>query len=50
VFSAWPGIEVASTGLDPKSKEPVTPAAPVFRAAAYDCARPLLREIGDPQD
>jgi predicted protein tyrosine phosphatase len=25
VFSAWPGIEVASAGLDPKSKEPVTP-------------------------
>ncbi|HWO27439.1 MAG TPA: hypothetical protein VNO32_01435 [Candidatus Acidoferrum sp.] len=25
VFSKWPGIEVASAGLDPKSKEPVTP-------------------------
>jgi len=25
VFSAWPGIEVASAGLDPKCKEPVTP-------------------------
>ena len=25
VFSTWPGIEVASAGLDPKSKEPVTP-------------------------
>src|ERR1700723_3324664 len=25
VFSTWPGIEVASAGLDPVSKEPVTP-------------------------
>jgi predicted protein tyrosine phosphatase len=25
VFSSWPGIEVASAGLDPKCKEPVTP-------------------------
>jgi len=25
VFSTWPGIEVASAGLDPKCKEPVTP-------------------------
>lgn len=25
VFSTWPGIEVASAGLDPASKEPVTP-------------------------
>jgi predicted protein tyrosine phosphatase len=25
VFSAWPGIEVASAGLDPVSREPVTP-------------------------
>ena len=25
VFSVWPGIEVASAGLDPKCKEPVTP-------------------------
>jgi predicted protein tyrosine phosphatase len=25
VFSKWPGIEVASAGLDPKCKEPVTP-------------------------
>jgi predicted protein tyrosine phosphatase len=25
VFSKWPGIEVASAGLDAKCKEPVTP-------------------------
>jgi predicted protein tyrosine phosphatase len=25
VFSRWPGIEVASAGLDSKCKEPVTP-------------------------
>jgi predicted protein tyrosine phosphatase len=25
VFSQWPRIEVASAGLDPKCKEPVTP-------------------------
>ena len=25
MFSAWPGIEVASAGLDPTCKEPVTP-------------------------
>ena len=25
VFSTWPGIQVASSGLDPKCKEPVTP-------------------------
>lgn len=25
VFSTWDGIEVASAGLDPASKEPVTP-------------------------
>jgi predicted protein tyrosine phosphatase len=25
VFSKWPGIEVASAGLDPISREPVTP-------------------------
>lgn len=25
VFSKWPGIEVASAGLDPKCKDPVTP-------------------------
>jgi predicted protein tyrosine phosphatase len=25
VFSNWPGIEVASAGLDAKCKEPVTP-------------------------
>jgi predicted protein tyrosine phosphatase len=25
VFCSWPQIEVASAGLDPKSKEPVTP-------------------------
>jgi predicted protein tyrosine phosphatase len=25
VFSRWPGIEVASAGLDPSSREPVTP-------------------------
>jgi predicted protein tyrosine phosphatase len=25
VFSRWPGIEVASAGLDPKCKEPVRP-------------------------
>jgi predicted protein tyrosine phosphatase len=25
VFSAWPGIEVASAGLDAKCKEPLTP-------------------------
>jgi predicted protein tyrosine phosphatase len=25
VFSIWPGIEVASAGLDPTAQEPVTP-------------------------
>jgi predicted protein tyrosine phosphatase len=25
VFSSWPGIKVASAGLDAKCKEPVTP-------------------------
>jgi predicted protein tyrosine phosphatase len=25
VFSVWPGIEVASAGLDPSAQEPVTP-------------------------
>jgi predicted protein tyrosine phosphatase len=25
VFSPWPGIEVASAGLDPTAQEPVTP-------------------------
>jgi predicted protein tyrosine phosphatase len=25
VFSGWPGVEVASAGLDAKCKEPVTP-------------------------
>jgi predicted protein tyrosine phosphatase len=25
VFSAWPGIEVASAGLDPAADVPVTP-------------------------
>ena len=35
VFSSWPGIEVASAGLDPKCQVPVTPELLAWAAVIF---------------
>jgi predicted protein tyrosine phosphatase len=42
VFSVWPGIEVASAGLDPKCKEPVTPELLAWDRGGALVMRPLI--------